>query len=132
MRGLQVLVRYATMELSKNVDVLDELERELAESERSDEQKALENVDLVRVMQTPEGERVLRRILAFSRLFKVSYVRGDSHETAYCEGRRQVGLWLLSIMGEADAALCSRVMNGACHGRPADTDTADAAGSADR
>lgn len=112
------------MKERKNVDVLDEIERELAVSNDNSSKNAVENLDMVRVMQTPEGERLLRRILAFTRLFTVSYFPGDSHETAYREGRRQVGLWLLSAMGEADQALCTRVMNGARNGHNS-ADSAD-------
>lgn len=116
------------MKERKNVDVLDDIERELADIADVSNKSVNDNIDIVRVMQTPEGERLLRRILAFTRLFAVSYCRGDSHETAYREGRRQVGLWLLSAMGEADQALCTRVINGARNGH----NSADSADPADR
>lgn len=97
------------MENVQDVDFLDAFEKEIEAKDASDLQKAQEKSDLISVMDTPEGERVLRRILAETKPFGLSYTRGDTHETAYREGMRRVGLWLLAQMGDANAELCNRV-----------------------
>lgn len=59
----------------------------------------------LRVMDTPEGAHVLRSILAETYPYRTTYTRGDAMETAYREGKRAVGLWLMAKMGEVDSAL---------------------------
>lgn len=98
------------MENTQDLDFLDAFEKEIEAENASDLQKAQEKSDLSSVMNTPEGERVLRRILAATKPFGLSYTRGDTHETAYREGMRRVGLWLLAQMGDADAELCNRIV----------------------
>jgi len=50
--------------------------------------------------QTPGGRRVLAQVLARCRVLDRAYVPGDAAETARREGMRDVGLWLLEILGE--------------------------------
>lgn len=63
------------------------------------------------VMDSAEGAHVLREILEESGIFRTSYARGDQFETAFREGRRNLGLWLLNKMGEADSARTAEIMN---------------------
>lgn len=61
--------------------------------------------DLAQVLETPGGRRVIWALLGDCGVFGLSYVQGDSHHTAFNEGRRQVGNPLLAeIVGRhADA-----------------------------
>lgn len=106
------------MSEAQDLEFFDAFEREVI-GETPDESARLREIsDLCFVMRSREGERVLRRILGATRLYGLSYTRGDSHETAFREGMRRVGLWLLSEMGEADAGLCAEIVHqiGAHHG----------------
>ena len=49
---------------------------------------------------TPAGRRVLAQLFARCRVIDRAYVPGDGAETARREGMRDVGLWLLDILGE--------------------------------
>lgn len=64
-----------------------------------------------RVMDSEDGASVLREILEACCLFKPSYVRGDVYETAFREGRRNLGLWLLGKMGDADQRRTAEILN---------------------
>lgn len=87
----------------------EEERRESARIER-EKREAERRLDFVRVMETPEGLRVLRRILEMTRLYQLSYAPGDALATAFREGSRNVGLQLLATMGDADANLCDAVV----------------------
>jgi hypothetical protein len=50
------------------------------------------------LQELPEGRAVLRDLLVATGLLAVSHVSGDSHETAFAEGRRSIGLHLLERM----------------------------------
>lgn len=52
--------------------------------------------DLKWLMSSERGRRVMRRILEVTGQLSSSYVDHNSHGTAYNEGRRMVGLGLLS------------------------------------
>lgn len=58
-----------------------------------------ELADLRAVLDTPEGVRVVRRILAATGLFRSSYT-GNS-DTTFWEGHRNLGLWLFAECGNA-------------------------------
>ena len=63
------------------------------------------------VMNDENGARVLRKILEKTGIYRTTYVRGDQYETAFREGGRNVGLWLLSKMSEADQWRTSEILN---------------------
>lgn len=65
----------------------------------------LERLHWRNVMDSTDGAHVLRAILAETHLFRTTYVRGDAQETAFQEGKRAVGLWLLAKLGRADKDL---------------------------
>jgi hypothetical protein len=50
--------------------------------------------DLRAVLATPQGERVLWRILSKTAPFQPTFARSD-RESAFAEGRRNLGLWLI-------------------------------------
>ena len=58
-----------------------------------------ELADLRTVLESSQGQRVLRRILAFCGLFRLSYTRNA--DTYFREGQRKVGLWLFNEIVEA-------------------------------
>lgn len=50
------------------------------------------------LLATPEGRRVLNDVLEACGVYRPSHVRGDTHETARREGRREIGLMILHRM----------------------------------
>lgn len=50
------------------------------------------------VFDTPTGQRVLADLFTFCHFDKPSYVRGDTHETAFREGERNVLLRVSQIL----------------------------------
>jgi hypothetical protein len=61
--------------------------------------------DLELIMCQPEGRRLISRILGLSGVFRLSYEKGDTHETAFREGQRNIGNILFSdIVGIEDYA----------------------------
>ena len=61
--------------------------------------------DLRSLMTAPYGRRVLRRIFRLCGLNQLSHVRGDTHETSFNEGQRNVGLRILAECAQADPQL---------------------------
>jgi hypothetical protein len=55
--------------------------------------------DYARTFGSDHGKRVLHEILRFSHLLHPTYVRGDSYETAFREGERNIGLRVLTLLG---------------------------------
>lgn len=93
-------------------DVFNELENtkssELKQEREQERARAL--TDLAEVMCTPAGARVLQRLLAKAHIYQTSMTR-DTHLTAYREGWRSYGLWLLTEMNEADAGASAQLMH---------------------
>lgn len=58
--------------------------------------------DMLAVLKSPEMRRVLGRILRGSGYFGISYVAGDTHGSAFNEGRRSVGHELKRAIEAAD------------------------------
>lgn len=86
---------------------------ELRDSERkkeADKKRAELRLAFVRLMESPEGALVLRKILEATHLYALSYVKGDAMETARREGERNVGLRVLAMMGDADSGLAFDVL----------------------
>jgi len=50
------------------------------------------------LLGTQEGRRVLNDILEACGVYRPSHVRGETHETARREGRREIGLMILHRM----------------------------------
>ncbi len=66
---------------------------------KEEEKEALETRDLLTVLGTPEGRRVLWGILERCGVYKTSFT-GNS-ETFFNEGKRSIGLELISKIGTA-------------------------------
>ncbi len=69
----------------------DELKKDLQELERKRRERDLN--DVRKVLLSPEGRRLIWRLMSYARIFKPSYT-GNS-ETFFNEGRRDVGLLIL-------------------------------------
>ena len=48
--------------------------------------------DIRALLQTREGARFLCRLLEMCGVYRLSYVPGDTHGTAFAEGKRNIGL----------------------------------------
>ncbi len=57
--------------------------------------------DLQTVLKTPQGRRVLWRLLQACRVHQHSFVPGDSTATAFHCGQQSIGLFLLSEIEDA-------------------------------
>jgi hypothetical protein len=71
----------------------EQQEEALLERQHKD---ALNNADFERVCKTPEGRRFVRRVLGECGVYQSSFT-GDAQTTAYREGMRSIGLWLVSL-----------------------------------
>lgn len=47
------------------------------------------------VFSTPDGQRVLEHMCRVAFVFKTTHVRGDSHESAFREGQRELAISIL-------------------------------------
>lgn len=65
-------------------------------AQREREEKSLEQLDVIAMMSEPYGRRLVHRLLAQAGVFAASYTQGDPHHTAFREGARNVGNWLLA------------------------------------
>jgi hypothetical protein len=59
--------------------------------------------DLRQVMAEPHGRRVIWAMLDKTGIYRSSFT-GNS-QTFYAEGERNVGLWLLALMGDVDPTI---------------------------
>lgn len=57
--------------------------------------------DVEWVLQTPSGRRFFWRLMEFCGIFELSHTRGDTHQTAFHEGMRNVGLKMMVDLMEA-------------------------------
>lgn len=58
--------------------------------------------DLSYLLQNASGRRFYWRLMEFCGSFELSYTRGDTHETAFREGMRNVGNRLMADLMEAE------------------------------
>ena len=65
-------------------------------------QPSQELEDFKALMALPEGRRVLRALVFYSNLLGPSYIDGDSHRTAYNEGLRFMGMYIVDMARQAD------------------------------
>lgn len=66
-----------------------------------DPRRLQELADMAAVVSTPEGARLLSRILGHSNVLGTSYAVNDPYATAHNEGLRRLGVWLIQEMEEA-------------------------------
>lgn len=64
-----------------------------------------ERTDLQAILDTVHGRRFVWKQLSDAGVFRLSYVPGDSHSTAFNEGRRNQGLALLLAVQQLDPTL---------------------------
>lgn len=64
----------------------------------SDTSRTQDDEDVKSLMQTSFGRRVLRRILSECRLYHSTSRGEDTNTSAFYEGRRSIGLFILSIL----------------------------------
>ena len=65
--------------------------------------------DMQVLLKSPECRRVLYRVIEETRAFSGSFVPGKSDLTAYNEGLRAAGMFLVSLADEADPGICLRM-----------------------
>lgn len=58
--------------------------------------------DMLAALKSPEMRRILGRVIKTSGYFGMSYVSGDTHGSAFNEGRRAVGYELKRAIEAAD------------------------------
>lgn len=61
--------------------------------------------DLRELVALPAGQRFLRRVLEEAAIYRISFVSGDPYATAFNEGRRNLGLWLVAQLSPDELAL---------------------------
>lgn len=54
---------------------------------------------------TPQGQLVLKHLITTCGVLQPTYVRGDSHDTAHNEGRRDVAVGILRMLNTDPEAL---------------------------
>lgn len=64
--------------------------------ERQREELSQEHVDLQLLMEDAWGRRIAYRLLDNAGCFHISHTAGDPYETAFKEGNRNQGNWLLT------------------------------------
>ena len=79
-------------------------------AQEAEQARAAEQLAWLTVMQSEAGRRVLRRILRETHLYRVSFVSGDPAATAFREGQRNVGLWLLAKLTKASDSLAFEIL----------------------
>lgn len=73
--------------------------------------RQLELNDVRTVLGTSDGRRFMWRYLRRCGIFSSSFVAGDSHQTAFLEGERRVGLELLADVNDADPGAYLKMMH---------------------
>ena len=61
-----------------------------------------EREDLHRILQSEYGRRFVYRILGETKVYGASYAQ-DGNDTAFNEGKRRIGLWLIQQIESADS-----------------------------
>jgi len=68
--------------------------------ERLKEKSRLKS-DLIRILETPEGQRFFRVLLRECHVTKPVF-HSDTHKLRECEGRRRLAMSFLTLLGEED------------------------------
>jgi hypothetical protein len=58
--------------------------------------------DIRKVLEFPEGRRLLWRVMSEARMFHISFVPGCPDQTDFNEGQRRVGNWLYNQIFRAN------------------------------
>jgi len=65
--------------------------------------------DLQMVLKAPQGRRLILRILSEAGIVKASFTL-NSMQTAFNEGKRDIGVWLLKDLDEAEPMAFSQML----------------------
>lgn len=77
--------------------------KEVKSSEKKERRTRLQELqDLNWVLSTSKGRRFYWRLMEFCETMRLSYTRGDTHETAFRQGMANVGHKLLADMMDAN------------------------------
>lgn len=81
-------------------DLTAENARDLATQVSHEQQTRWEIEDLVWLMKSKRGRRVMWRLLSNAGVYRLSYVQGDPGQTAFNEGSRNLGNRFLVLVQE--------------------------------
>jgi hypothetical protein len=96
-------------EPAKEQDIFsDEQNKKLTAEQKRERQKEIDDVE--KVLKTPEGRRFIWRMLSRTGIYRNSFSL-NSNQTAFCEGERNIGLWLINEVNEADIAAFAKMQN---------------------
>lgn len=85
------------MDDEKQVNSADE--KQVKEKEKAVKKKINQDIaDIKWQMSTPQGRRVMWRLLSDAGIFSASFVPRDASQTAFNEGRRSYGTKLLVVI----------------------------------
>lgn len=56
--------------------------------------------DYEQIFESEAGKRILADMVRYAHILHPTYVKGDSHQTAFREGERNMVLRILSIIGQ--------------------------------
>lgn len=91
-------------------DAVEDYARSLEKKAAADLRAQNERDAWRQVLATPAGVDVLKSILTQCHIYQLSYTRGDSFETAYREGARRVGLWLLTKVADVEPSVVPQII----------------------
>ena len=97
------------VELEKGFLVDDGEKMKLALAEESKKRIQRDTNDFRQVLMRPEGRRVIYRVIEESKAFAASFVPGHSDITAFNEGQRSVGLFVLKLAELAEPGICLKM-----------------------
>lgn len=93
----------------KEVDVFN-IEEENAKKEKEYQKSHDRDVaDLKKILKLPEGRRLILKFLTETGVVSASFSL-NSMQTAFYEGKRDVGLWLLKRLDEAEPMAFSQML----------------------
>lgn len=96
------------MENRINIFDTQEILEKLNKEEKRQRQKDIN--DLRRIIKTPEGRRWIWRVLEDCGIYRNSF-HLNSNQTAFCEGKRDVGLGIIRDLFEADSTTFMQMHN---------------------
>ncbi|TSA28590.1 hypothetical protein D4R71_00360 [bacterium] len=92
----------------ENVFNLEERRKKLTEAQRRVRQKEID--DVRKILKTPEGRRDYWRRMGKCGILRSSFTP-NSNQTAFNEGKREIGLDILIDINEADCSAFARMQN---------------------
>ena len=87
---------------------VDEQNKKLTAEQRRERQKEIE--DVKSILKTPSGRRYFWRLLSKCGIFRNSFSL-NSNQTAFSEGKRDIGLDMLNEINEADITAFAKMQN---------------------